>query len=94
MASANDFFMLRRFSPLQVRCLLYLQHQIAEKDRQLREYDDKAMRQPLGYGNSGRINEDPVALGSYQGNPTNPRPHLLQELIPLLQQYSTFFGRR
>jgi hypothetical protein len=83
MASANDFFMVRRFSPLQVRCLLYLQHQIAFKDQQLRELDKKAMSQSLGYGNSGYIEEDPIALGD------NPRPHLLQEVIPLLQQYSS-----
>jgi hypothetical protein len=83
MASANDFFALRRFSPLQVRCLLYLQHQIAEIDRQLYQLDEKARRQPLGDGNSGYINSDPPALG------INSRPLLLQQVIPLLQQYST-----
>jgi hypothetical protein len=83
MASANDFFVLRRFSPLQVRCLLYLQHQIAMKDQQLRELDKKATSQPLGNGNSGYIDEDPIALGD------NPRPRLLLEVIPLLQQYSS-----
>jgi hypothetical protein len=83
MASANDFFVLRRFSPLQVRCLLHLQNQIALKDRQLRELDEKAMSQPPGYGNSGYIDQDPDALAD------NPRPRILQDLIPLLQQYST-----
>jgi hypothetical protein len=83
MASANDLFVLRRFSPLQVRCLLYLQHQIAMKEEQLRKLDAMAISQPPGEGNSGYINEDPPALANH------PRPRLLQETIPLLQQYST-----
>lgn len=80
MASANDFFVLRRFSATQVRCLLYLQNEIASKERMLHEWDKAALCLPVGKGNSGIINWDPW--------PEAPRVQLTQELIPLLQQYS------
>jgi hypothetical protein len=82
MASSNDFFLLRRFSPLQVRCLLYLQNEIAQRDHQLHEWDRVALCQPPGEGNSGWINQDPEAL------PGNPRPRIIRELVPKLQEYS------
>jgi hypothetical protein len=82
MASSNDFFLLRRFSPLQVRCLLYLQNQIAVKSKQLDEWDTFAMCQEPEKGNSGWIDEDPETL------PGNPRPRILREILPLLKDYS------
>lgn len=82
MASSNDFFLLRRFSPLQVRCLLYLQNRIALKGEQLDQWDNFAMCQEPTKGNSGRINRDPEAL------PGNPRPRIIRELVPMLQEYS------
>jgi hypothetical protein len=84
MASSNDFFLLRRFSPLQVRCLLYLQNQIAVKSKQLDEWDTFAMCQEPERGNSGRIDDDPETL------PGNPRPRILREILPLLKDYSEF----
>ncbi|GAB1729277.1 hypothetical protein NU195Hw_Modified_141t1 [Hortaea werneckii] len=47
MASSNDFFVLRRFSPLQVRCLLYLQNEIAKTNQLIESWDDYAQRQSL-----------------------------------------------
>lgn len=82
MASSNDFFLLRRFSPLQVRCLLYLQNEIALRDKQLHDWDRVALCQEPGEGTSGWINQDPEAL------PGNPRPRIIRELLPKLQQYS------
>jgi hypothetical protein len=82
MASSNDFFLIRRFSPLQVRCLLYLQNRIALKGEQLNRWDRFAMCQEPGKGNSGRINDDPEALSG------QPRPRILCELVPMLQEYS------
>lgn len=80
MASANDFFVIRRFSQTQIRCLLYLQNEIALKEGELHKWDSYAKCLEPEKGNSGRINEDPVA--------GHPRVVLIQELIPLLQQYS------
>jgi len=84
MASSNDFFLLRRFSPLQVRCLLHLQNQIAVKGRQLDEWDKFAVCQEPEKGSSGWIDDDPVSL------PGNPRPRILRELLPMLKEYSEF----
>jgi hypothetical protein len=82
MASANDFFLLRRFSPLQVRCLLHLQNQIAVKGKELERLDKIAMDQEPGKGNSGWIDRDPEALAG------QPRPRIIRELLPLLKEYS------
>lgn len=82
MASSNDFFLLRRFSPLQVRCLLYLQNEIALRGQQLHEWDRVALCQQPGKGNSGRINQDPDALHNH------PRPRIIRELVPMLKEYS------
>jgi hypothetical protein len=82
MSSSNDFFLLRRFSPLQVRCLLYLQNEIALRGQQLHQWDRVALCQQPGKGNSGWINQDPEAL------PGNPRPRIIRELVPMLQEYS------
>jgi len=84
MASANDFFLLRRFSPLQVRCLLYLQNQIAVKGKELEGWDTFAKCQAPEKGSSGWIDNDPEALAG------NPRPRILKELLPLLKDYSEF----
>jgi hypothetical protein len=85
MASSNDFFLLRRFSPLQVRCLLHLQNQIAQKGKELDAWDTFAMCQEPEKGNSGWIDDDPEAL------PGNPRPRILREVLPLLKDYSESF---
>jgi len=82
MASSNDFFLLRRFSPLQVRCLLHLQNQIAVKGRQLDEWDKFAVCQEPEKGSSGWIDDDPETL------PGNPRPRILRELLPMLKEYN------
>jgi hypothetical protein len=84
MASSNDFFVLRRFAPLQVRCLLHLQDQIATKGRELERWDKIAMDQEPGLGCSGWIDCDPEALAGH------PRPRILRELLPLLKEYSKF----
>jgi hypothetical protein len=84
MASSNDFFVLRRFSPLQVRCLLYLQNEIALKGQQLHDWDRYALCRDAGKGNSGWINQDPEELLG------NPRPRIICELLPLLKDYSQF----
>lgn len=78
MASANDFFILRRFSPLQARSLLYLQNEIAQLDRSLNDWDMYAKKRPKGTGQSGSLSEDPCT----------ERTSLIKKAIPLLQQYS------
>jgi hypothetical protein len=89
MASANDFFLLRRFSSLQVRCLLHLQNQIAVKGKELERWDNIAMNQEPGKGSSAWIDFDPEALtGHPEALASHPRPRIIRELLPLLKEYS------
>ncbi|EMC92848.1 hypothetical protein BAUCODRAFT_133770 [Baudoinia panamericana UAMH 10762] len=80
MASGHDFFVLRRFSPLQVRCLLHLQNEIATLDRKLQAWDEYMMKKPLGLekADSGSLSEDPCQV----------RTLIIQRSVPLLQQYN------
>ena len=78
MASEHDFCVLRRFAPLQVRCLLYLQHEIAVQERALEAWDDYVMKQPKGDGNNSSM-----AMEEYPQRTT-----IIRTLLPLLKEYS------
>ncbi|KAI6908734.1 hypothetical protein D0869_12094 [Hortaea werneckii] len=80
MASSNDFFVLRRFSPLQVRCLLYLQNEIAKKNQAIETWDSYARKQPYGTQEGG--------CGSLSDDPYPQRLALIQQALPLIQQYN------
>ena len=80
MGSANDFFVLRRFSPLQARCLLYLQHEIARRQESIEAWDQYAMKRPMKTGQNGSLSHDPFP----------DRIALIKEVTPLLQQYSEY----
>lgn len=80
MASSNDFFLLRRFSPLQVRCLLYLQNEIAKRKQLIESWDDYAQRQSYGTQKG--------CCGSLSDDPYPQRLALIQQALPLIQQYS------
>lgn len=81
MASANDFFVLRRFSPIQVQCLLYLQHEITLREKELEAWDSSMS--PNVYGSADDDDDDDI-----EGDGARQRPHMIKELIPMLQQYS------
>ncbi|KAI6863355.1 hypothetical protein KC323_g5086 [Hortaea werneckii] len=80
MASSNDFFLLRRFSPLQVRCLLYLQNEIAKRKQLIESWDDYAQRQSYGTQKG--------CCGSLSDDPYPQRLALIQQALPLIQQYN------
>lgn len=46
MASSNDFFIIRRFTRTSARVLLWLQEEIARKERKLDAMDDFSRRLP------------------------------------------------
>ena len=79
MASTNDFFMLRRYSALTARSLLYLQHQISKIENQLEDLDTKSTHAPIS------------GLDSFDHDPFPEREQLVSALIPLLQQYCKEF---
>jgi hypothetical protein len=76
-ASSNDFFLLRRFSRTSARVLLYLQNEIAEKERQLDAMDEFTKALP---GDQG-------GCGSFRLDAGSPREQLIQDLVPLLKEY-------
>ncbi|KAK3653616.1 hypothetical protein LTR56_004471 [Elasticomyces elasticus] len=77
MASGHDFFLLRRFAPLQARCLLRLQNQIGTLELQLNEWDDYVTKTYYGDGNNNTMTDD-----------WRPRDEIISRLQPLLQQYN------
>ncbi|KAK5173135.1 uncharacterized protein LTR77_003257 [Saxophila tyrrhenica] len=81
MASSNDFFVLRRFSRLSARCLLYQQNEIARLEKDLDDWDDLARKtdpdDQVGRLSSDRIEQDPL----------QERAEILRQLIPLLKAY-------
>ena len=79
MASSQDFFLLRRYSALAARSLLYLQHRIAKIEIELTNLDEKSMMNQDGYAGIDTIDHD-----------TEPgRQILIDQALPLLQQYCT-----
>ena len=80
MASASDFLVLKRFSPLQVRCLLSLQGEIARMEHQIEAWDIYAQKQPQATG--GGMN------GSLGNDPYEQRAALIRQVTPMLDQYS------
>ncbi|KAK5718514.1 hypothetical protein LTR15_008244 [Elasticomyces elasticus] len=77
MASGHDFFLLRRFAPLQVRCLLHLQNEIGTLEVQLNEWDDYVTKTDYGDGNNNTMTDD-----------WPPRDEIVNRLQPLLQHYN------
>ena len=77
MASADDFFLLRKFSALSARAILVLQQKIAEREQALENWDIWTMSLPGDNGGCGGISDD---AGS-------PRAQLIKETVPLLQEY-------
>lgn len=77
MASDVDFFLLRRFSKVNARYLLYLQHEIGKRERWLDEWDALSKHAPPG--------KEPC--GSFETESHPERTRLIEELGPLLQRY-------
>ena len=77
MASADDFFMLRRFSKINARYLLYLQHEIGKREHQLEDMDESSRTQPPGKG----------PCGSFEKEHMPQRTQLIEEIGALLRTY-------
>lgn len=79
MSSSDDFLVLRRFSTLNVRVLLLLQDRIVRLERDLGRYDEAARQAPDEFANSG----------SFRLDAWEDRKIIMNQLLPLLEQYST-----
>ena len=80
MASSEDFLLLRRFGELNARAMLLMQDRIARKEELLSKIDQGAWRGPDDLGDSSSLRHEP----------RKEREKLMDELIPMLQQYSEF----
>lgn len=78
MSSSDDFLVLRRFSTLNVRVLLLLQDRIVRLEEDLGRYDEAARQAPDEFANSG----------SFRLDAWEDRRTILNQLLPLLEQYS------
>jgi hypothetical protein len=78
MASSEDFLVFRRFGVLNVRALLLMQDRIARKEQELLGIDGDARNESDVLGDSSSLRYEPQRV----------REKILDELIPLLQQYS------
>lgn len=78
MASSNDFFLVRRFGSLNARVLLFMQNRVAEQEEALCAIDTRAQQSTDDQGNSGSLRNDPQ----------QDRTQALEELVPLLKEYS------
>jgi hypothetical protein len=78
MSLSEDFFLLQRFSPLAARCLLSLQHDIAQIKNKLDEIDTASMQQPPGRGGG---------CGSFTYETQPKRTALIEDATVLLQKY-------
>lgn len=88
MGSSNDFFLLRKFSALNARALLYLQNELSQRERRIEEWDEFTMQFPRGKGGCGSFRKDEA------NQVTSARSQLLKETIPLLQEYCEYRQRR
>lgn len=84
MGSSNDFFLLRKFSALNARALLYLQNELSQREQRIEEWDEYTMRFPPGGGGCGSFSKDEAS------QITGARSRLLKECIPLLQEYCEY----
>src|SRR5436309_15736451 len=80
MASSEDILVLRRFGELNVRAMLLMQDRVARKEELLLRVDEEARRGPDDLGDSSSLRHEPQ----------KEREKLIDELIPMLQQYSEF----
>jgi hypothetical protein len=77
MASSDDFFMLRRFSKVNARYLLYLQHEIGKREHKLEDMDERSQTQPPGHG----------PCGSFEMDRMPERTQLIEEIGEILRKY-------
>ncbi|OQN97857.1 hypothetical protein B0A48_16167 [Cryoendolithus antarcticus] len=77
LGSAHDFLLFRRFGDTQIRCLLYLQHQIATLERKLHAWDRYGMEEP----------SDVLLCSSLDYDPILERRKILENLIGRFQEY-------
>lgn len=78
MGSSADFFILRRFRTLSARSLLYMQNEIAQKEKQVQAFDQFCM---------DSLPSDKLSCGSFKADANNERGQLIKDITRLLAEY-------
>ena len=78
LASSNDFLVLRRFGALNVRVMLFMQYRITCLEERLKDIDQRVAASP---------NQD-ARNDSLRWDQGSVREEILEQLIPLLREYS------
>ena len=73
-ASDDDFFVLRIFGSTSARLVLYLQDQIMEQEKALKDADEKAIR-------------DCRNSGTFRKDRQEERMEILKKLLPMIERY-------
>lgn len=84
MASSDDFLILRRFGQLNIRVLLLMQDRIASKEEELQKIDEDGRQCLDGQADCSSLRHEPLPR----------REKLLDELKPMLREYSEFLHSR
>lgn len=83
MASDDDLFVFRRFASINARVILWMQHQIAQKEQQLEVFQKKVIESPC---QNGWRNDSFTWDARY----LTERDSLMHELSLLMMHYSEY----
>ena len=82
MASSNDFFIIRRFGALNARILLFMQYRITCLENDLKHIDVEVENSPNPAARNNSLKHDHGSI----------REEIIEQLIPLLKEYSKSKG--
>jgi hypothetical protein len=89
IASDQTFFMVRKFTSLNVRIILSLQDQIVQMEQDLQELDEDWSRDPLPQ-NITHPDPDIIHNGTFRQDDVDQRTILLDKLAQKVSFYSMF----
>ena len=74
VASDDDFFVLRIFGSTSARLAMYLQDQIVEQEKALKDADERAI-------------QDGLDSGTFRKDRQKERVEITKELLPMIERY-------
>lgn len=77
VASDDDFFVMRIFGSTSARLAMYLQDQIVEQEKALKDADERAM-------------QDGLDSGTFRNDQQSERVEKMSKLLPMIERYHKF----
>lgn len=74
VASDDDFFVMRIFGSTSARLAMYLQDQIVEQEKALKDADERAM-------------QDGLDSGTFRNDQQSERVEKMSKLLPMIERY-------